>query len=368
MEANYILKSRKLRVSFNGTKWSDFIIMKCYCLWWQVYRPYEMIFLQFCWDVDKAVPFFCVPDNSCHSLGTVDFPPKSETVSSFDSFDAIASPKNPTESQTDTSGPSISLYWNVWRRKAKLFYTSPSCKFFIHFIFHVIFVIAMSWFYLFHLKIDCHQPMEYYIAIHFAAVLAENLLGIFETDAYTINMKVKIWCQSEWNVLDMVFSTVALTAFGIPFFTSITVAFVFWNLIFNPAHFFSTSALHLGEHNLQFSREKSVFQTRLRFLEGIHDFKALIRTDSLISTFKVILNKRRRRTAIFSVKRAPKWLIEHKKWILQQKTFLTKKFSMETLTEKFRPVAFEIYEFENRQLNKINWTLSHFRLISIPFK
>ena len=73
----------------------------------------------------------------------------------------------------------------------------------------------------------------------------------------------------------------------------------------------------------------------------------------------------RSRTAIFAVKGAEMELIDqsYNKGISRTKAFLTKQ-AVET-TEKFKPVALEDVEFENRQNSETNFT-SHFWPINIP--
>ena len=56
---------------------------------------------------------------------------------------------------------------------------------------------------------------------------------------------------------------------------------------------------------------------------------------------KSILNKRHSRTAIFSAQEIRKILIEHSKKGSQRNPFLTKIFSMETLTVEFTPVVLD---------------------------
>ena len=77
--------------------------------------------------------------------------------------------------------------------------------------------------------------------------------------------------------------------------------------------------------------------------------------------------KSRSRTVIFSVKGAQKWLMEQTNDDVYRKTdFGKRKFSIEILTEEFKPEALDAYKRQNRQHNNFNWTLSRCRLIEIP--
>ena len=76
-------------------------------------------------------------------------------------------------------------------------------------------------------------------------------------------------------------------------------------------------------------------------------------------------HKSRSQIAIFSVNVVHKTLIEHitshlKEPIIEKYTW------REILSDEFKPIAVEKYEFENRQNRKINWTYSHVQLINIP--
>ena len=57
------------------------------------------------------------------------------------------------------------------------------------------------------------------------------------------------------------------------------------------------------------------------------------------------VNKRRSRTAVFSVNRAQTILIEHTPNHFKLKLLIDKKVLMETWSEEFGPVALENYEF-----------------------
>ena len=77
-------------------------------------------------------------------------------------------------------------------------------------------------------------------------------------------------------------------------------------------------------------------------------------------------NRRRSRIAIYSIKTA------QKTWsIIQQITFtnnpmLTEIILMEILTEEFKPIASEIYEFGSRRNESTSWTFWHVQSTSIP--
>ena len=73
------------------------------------------------------------------------------------------------------------------------------------------------------------------------------------------------------------------------------------------------------------------------------------------------MNKRRCQTAIISLKGAQKRLIEDTTEDFEQKIPFWKIVSTETLTAKFKLVALDNYEFDNQQINNINWIFAHFR-------
>ena len=49
-----------------------------------------------------------------------------------------------------------------------------------------------------------------------------------------------------------------------------------------------------------------------------------------------------------------------------KKPNIDKNIMMETLSEEFKPLGLENYEFQNRQNKKMNWTFSHVQPINIP--
>ena len=60
-------------------------------------------------------------------------------------------------------------------------------------------------------------------------------------------------------------------------------------------------------------------------------------------------------------------LIEHTtNHFYKKKNKFDRKISMETLSEVFKPVASENYEFEKREDKNIKWTYSHVQLINFP--
>ena len=64
-------------------------------------------------------------------------------------------------------------------------------------------------------------------------------------------------------------------------------------------------------------------------------------------------NKRRTRTAMFSVNVADKYW-SNKQTIFTDKPKLTKNISMEISLKEFKPIALEINQFESRHTNNIN--------------
>ena len=78
-------------------------------------------------------------------------------------------------------------------------------------------------------------------------------------------------------------------------------------------------------------------------------------------------NKRRSRTATFSVKRAQTRLIEHTTNPFKKKNpYYQKQVSKETLSEEIETVALKNIGFENRQKRDITSTCSSSRPIKIP--
>ena len=56
----------------------------------------------------------------------------------------------------------------------------------------------------------------------------------------------------------------------------------------------------------------------------------------------------------------------YNKLLLQKNQILTKNISIETWSKEFIPIALEIYKFESRHSESINWTFSHVQPINNP--
>ena len=78
--------------------------------------------------------------------------------------------------------------------------------------------------------------------------------------------------------------------------------------------------------------------------------------------------KKRSRTAIFSVNGAQKHWSNTHQITSKKEPVIDKKVSIEKLSEEFKPVALENYEFEDRRNKNIKKILLHFRIIKIPIE
>ena len=77
-------------------------------------------------------------------------------------------------------------------------------------------------------------------------------------------------------------------------------------------------------------------------------------------------NKRRSRTAIFSVNLADKNLVSKTTNRFYTSAKLDENHVDGDLSKEFKPIALDINQFESRHTNNINWIFLYVQLINIP--
>ena len=128
--------------------------------------------------------------------------------------------------------------WTIWKRKANLFYFSPACKFLIRLIFHLIFVILISKFYLFDFNYMSHVWLEYYIALYFLSTMLEIISNFcLKINMHLFSLKWRVWRRTEWNFLDVAVSVIGLIAFvAVPiqtYIVQVSSASLLFSKVFN---------------------------------------------------------------------------------------------------------------------------------------